>query len=373
VFKLINLRHGAILNSKNGTELDGALSINIEGLNDSLSPVFVNSVVSQQQDHHFKAKVKLQNKFNEIIFKTTNNYGKFQQKINLIWDKNSFKRYNFYIDDHIFFLTDIAKQQPRSLFNHFYLKGLKNLHDQYGTKFTLNIFYKNDHHSFTLDMFPDKYKSEWLANIDWLRLSFHAYSEFPDRPYQNATIEKLATDYDLVKSEIVRFAGEETFITPPCIHWGMVLPESFDCLKQRGVKFLSGDYMDVKTYVGEEDRDSHTTDIGYYQDLTNSSYLVNNHIFYDFKHGLMFIKNDICCNLFQPKVILVKLAELYDSDVYNTTIGLASHEQYSFDYYSGYLHDYFNRMETAIRSVTEHGYCPVFFQDGLLGNCAWNK
>ncbi|MBQ8310565.1 MAG: hypothetical protein IJX80_06105 [Clostridia bacterium] len=37
---------------------------------------------------------------------------------------------------------------------------------------------------FNLSMRTDKFKEEFHANADWLKLSFHAKSEFPPKPYQ---------------------------------------------------------------------------------------------------------------------------------------------------------------------------------------------
>ena len=52
----------------------------------------------------------------------------------------------------------------------------------------------------------------------------------------------------------------------------------------------------------------------------------------------------------------------------------ASHEQYSFPYYPNYLPDHQLRIETAARLLTEEGGCKmVFFNEGLLGNTAWEN
>ncbi len=74
-------------------------------------------------------------------------------------------------------------------------------------KITLNTFYNNDHHDFELKNMPDIWKSEFEDNSDWLKFAFHAYGEFPDRPYLEASGEKFGADYDLVYHEVLRFAG----------------------------------------------------------------------------------------------------------------------------------------------------------------------
>ncbi|MCX6985255.1 MAG: hypothetical protein NT118_10975 [Lentisphaerae bacterium] len=371
MLKITNLRNGTVLNAGHGRESGDRLEIMVEGFMESPGPVTVNGVMAQASSQMFRVPAFLNRQFNEIILKTSSNYGEFQQSVKVVWDKKSFKRYNFFIDDNIFFLTDICKKKPASLFDHFYLKRLKDIHRKYGAKFTLNLFYRNDHFQFELKDFTDRYKEEWRDNSGWLKLSFHAYSEFPDRPYQNATPEKLAADYDLIHSEIVRFAGEKTFQPPAVVHWGMVLPEAFSVLKDRGVKTLCGEFINAKTFVGEKDRDSQATDIGYYRDRDTSLYLLHHHLLYDFEHELLFIKGDACCNLLSREEIVEKLTSRCRIPAHDT-LSLVTHEQYSFDYYPNFIPDHLDRIETAVRIATEHGYKPVFFHDGFLGNPSWD-
>lgn len=60
----------------------------------------------------------------------------------------------------------------------------KEAHDKYGANVQLNIhwefdettedFTDNTRQYFNLSMMTDKFKDEFIANSDWLRLSFHA-------------------------------------------------------------------------------------------------------------------------------------------------------------------------------------------------------
>lgn len=368
--KITNLVDGSLLNANDGRETDEYLEICVEGVSDKITDeVKVNGVTADRRMLSFKAPVRLTEKFNEIKVSTKNFYGESQHIVKVVWDKKSFKRYNFFIDDNVFFLTDIAKENPKSLFDHFYLKGLKELNKKYGAKITLNLFYRNDHSQFLLKDFPDKYKAEWLENSPWLKLSFHAYSEFPDRPYQNAAPEKLAADYDLMKNEILRFAGAETFQPPVVIHWAMTPPDAFKVLRERGVKVLSGQFINPKTYIGETDRAEAITDIGYFRNIETASYLLEKGVIYDFDNELFFTKGNACCNLSPKEELLRKLNNVQSSDI----IGIATHEQYSFKYYHNYIPEHFERMEASVRFLTEHSYKPVFFHDGLMGNETWTK
>jgi hypothetical protein len=115
--------------------------------------------------------------------------------------------YYFFIDDNIWFLRDIARERPSSLFDHAYLAFLKSLHDKYGMKVQLNVFFEThplsdplgEKGSFNLSEMPDCYKEEWKANSRWLRLAFHAKAEFPDYPFINVTYDEMKDAFTRVR------------------------------------------------------------------------------------------------------------------------------------------------------------------------------
>lgn len=92
----------------------------------------------------------------------------------------------------------------------------------------MNLFYETGDLSafskprpyFNLSMMTDRFREEWRANSDWLRLSFHSRQEFPGPPYAVPEPEKIAEDCALVHKEIVRFAGEETLSRTTTVHFG---------------------------------------------------------------------------------------------------------------------------------------------------------
>ena len=55
------------------------------------------------------------------------------------------------------------------------------------------------------------------------------------------------------------------------------------------------------------------------------------------------------------------------------TLKFASHEQYTFPSYPNYLPDHVERIALTARLFAENGFEPVFFNDGLLGNPAWER
>ena len=44
-----------------------------------------------------------------------------------------------------------------------------------------------------------------------------------------------------------------------------------------------------------------------------------------------------------------------------------THEQYFWHFYTNYIPDHFQRLDTAILWATENGYKPVFYHEGFLG------
>ena len=138
MIEITNFRQGAVLNHNHGTETEKALTVTIQGVSSSGYPVYVNGVKADMDGQRFEAEVDLTEKINQVKAVTTTPYGTYSQELTLVWDKKSFKRCNCYIDDHSFLFTDLAKERPKSAFDHFYLKGLKNIHDKYGLKVTLN-------------------------------------------------------------------------------------------------------------------------------------------------------------------------------------------------------------------------------------------
>jgi hypothetical protein len=225
-----------------------------------------------------------------------------------------------------------------------------------------------------LNEFPDIYKREFIDNSDWLRLSFHAFSEFPDRPYQHATTETLINDFELVKNEIIRFAGTETYLPPTNVHWAMLPPALFKVMRERGVRVLtSGGFVSNRIIV--EGRvvnvDDGTCDVGFFYEQDVAQYMTDRRLFYDPDHDLFLSRTFFCCNIDTQKEIEKKIRDVDARNNDTQTMEAVTHEQYSFPYYYNYLPDHFERIDTACRTLTELDYKPVYFNEGILGNNSW--
>jgi hypothetical protein len=348
--------HGAVLNRRHGREVEGGLEIQVRGeapLNDR---VVVNGTVASRAGTQFSAAIVLRQKETVLHAQAEGVTGRREHQVRVLWDRKSEPRYRFSIDDNSFFLRDISQKQYGSLFDCFYLKLLRDLHKKYGVRFVLNIYYRTAD-GFELPQFPERYRGEWRDNADWLRLSFHAYANDPDRPYQYASPSRLIGDLEKVAGEIVRFAGESVYSPPTVIHWAMVPPAVLKPLHEHGVRVLSGFF---------EQRNG-AWDINYSLDDARSEYLSRHDALMDFESGIVFSKVDIVCNNVPKKDIEPALAKVRADPNQAEIMDLFTHEQYFWPFYANYIPDHGERLDTAIRWVTEQGYKPVFFHEGFLG------
>ena len=398
MIEITNFRQGAILNHNHGIETEKSLKIRIRGISETGRPVKINGTPAIMDGRFFHCDVELTKKFNTVTASVMTPYGTFSQELILLWDKKSFKRFNCYIDDHIFLFTELARQRPKKAFDHFYLAGLKKIHEETGLKVTLKTFFRHDHDpaGFLLSETPDTWKSEFEAESDWLKFSFHAYSEFPDRPYLEATAEEFGRDWDLVQNEIIRIAGESSYITPMIIHWGNIHSVVAQEYVRRGGRYYGrsmrpsvmggpsladrqkGGNMEetFKKVAAGDQRIAATEGLQlYYDDQEEIDYLNHHKAYYNPGLNLTIMLGTVCCNLLTQDMIRERIAknlELHDQygvEAFN----FASHEQYSFPSYINYIPDHLERIGLTARLFKEAGYKPVFFPQGFMGNTAWEE
>jgi hypothetical protein len=365
-----------VLNHRYGRKVKGGLEIPVWGTAPVGEPVTVNGAYARRFGDRFATEVVLRASETDLVAVSRGVTGRTEHRIRVVWDRHSKPRYRFSIDDNSFFLRDIVAKRYKSLFDCPYLGGLRKLNRKYGTKFVLNLFYTTPENDFNLSQFPTSYKGEWADCGNWLKLAFHAYAEFPDRPYQNDPRDKLAKDFDLVAGEILRFAGKATYSPPTVIHWGMVHPTAWPVLIRRGVKVLSlfaaPNTGSSYTTEGEKfDVDESGTpfgyDINYQLDDVRSEYLTHHEALKDFASGLVFSKGDITCNNVPLKQVESVLEALTRDPHTAEIMDLFTHEQYFWPFYFNYRPDHFKRLDAALHFCTQHGYEPVFFHEGFLG------
>lgn len=334
---------GELLNASHAVSIDSSnrsMRIGLQGTSLPHARIFVNGVECHSDSHGvFSQEVNVQGAFPEIQVSSDSR----TILVHPVCDFNPTRRYNFFIDDNSFFLTEIAQKKYASLFDCFYLRFLRSMHEKYGVKVTLNTFFRNDHHPFDMTQMPDSYKSEWQDNAHWLRMAPHAYSEFPDAPYSKVFPEKLPEHFEAIHQQICRFAGEASFFPPVIMHFYSVNhKQSMNYLKTNGMHCFTRPesfWNDLKEQHGRE-----------FFGL------------YDFQHRQLQIPLGFMCNLKTIPELTREISNAAKSPG-RLLFNFGTHEQYSFPFYQNYIPNHFERVDTALRLLTEQDYHCVYFNE----------
>ena len=349
--------NGAVLNHRHGRQTDTSLTITVTGIAPNCATVKVNGILATREGEFFHADIPL-TKFDTKITATASGVqGEAEHTVRVVWDKYSKPRYRFSIDDNCFFLRDLFHQKHKSIFDSLYLSQLKALHDEFGVKFTLNLFYETPEREFNLSMMPDTWKRQFQDNADWLRMTWHAHCEFPDRPYQFASFDQVERDFDMIHDQICRFAGEESWVVPTIVHWGELHPSVFGKLHAKGVNALSGYFVrDQQRYI-----------VSYGLDEARCAYMEQHDAIMDWSSGITFTRTDIVINCTPiEKVVPILEKQLANPDTAEY-VDFLTHEQYFWPQYFNFVPDHKKRIETGLRYLTERGYEPIWMQEGFLG------
>jgi len=318
----------------------------------------VNGVPCIEKSHQYYANVILSD-FKNTLTVTDTNTGA-SETITVYYIKNAHKKYRFSLDDNIWCLQNLARNQHiyNSIFEDPYFKLLKTMHDRYQTKFHVNIYYEcPEFGGFNLTELPDKYKPEWKANSDWLRLSFHANANLPDKPYVHATYEQMKFENDRVTEQILRFAGEEAFAGPvTTVHFGDATVESVRALRDSGIRAMVGTF----NYA-----DPTGTSIRYYLNAEQCAIMNTYGFWYDKAEDMVFFKYGGGGNTQHGELntLHAGYTRFCQEHPLYTFREFCLHEQYFYPHYPRYKKDYYERFDTAIRWAVENGYEPSFVAD----------
>jgi hypothetical protein len=269
--------------------------------------------------------------------------------------KNPIGGYRISSDDNIIFLADITanKDKYTSIFDNPYLAVYKKAHDLYGAKVHINLFYEYNDDSmrlfgikrgyFNLSMMTDKFKEEFRANSDWLKLSFHSYTEFPDKPYEHATAQKALADAKLVIGEIERFAGREVLSPCTTIHWGEANVEVTKALRGLGYRVFAGYFIPENA-------------VHYYAPDALTAHIYERDFWYDRETDMFFSRIDSIVNCFTNEENLETVRDAIASPTRGGFISIMIHEQYFHEDYTGHLPDFEKRVLDPCRLIYESGY-----------------
>ena len=261
-------------------------------------------------------------------------------------------------DDNILFLADITAhaEEYSSIFDNPYLAVYKKAHDLYGAKVHLNLFYEfvptarfsdPGREYFNLSMMTDKFKAEFKANSDWLKLAFHADAEFPDRPYKDATAEKITEDCVKVCREIIRFADVSCISDSTTVHWGEANRECVRALRALGFRSLTGYF---------ERTGSGAPLVAYYTDGALLDHIGERDFFVDTAEDMLFGRIDLVLNTGSYERVMEEIGKIADHPHRSGFISVMIHEQYFYEDYKGYLPDFEARVLDVCAFLHSRGY-----------------
>lgn len=278
--------------------------------------------------------------------------------INLLKFADPVGKFRLSSDDNILFLQDITvnKNKYNSIFDNPYLALYKKAHDLYGAKIHLNLFYEyipdekyfSAHPDyFDLSMMTDKFKFEFRANSDWLKLAFHSNAEFPDKPYKFATAEKITEDYEKIRREIVRFAGESSMTSSTTVHFGAANREVVRALHDLGLRSLTGYFR--RNAKGEPS-------VSYYFEDERLEHIGSRDFWYDKETDIIFAQIDLVLNEKTYDDVMAALPKIADNPQRGGFISLMIHEQYFHPDYRRHLPDFESRVLDACAFLADRGY-----------------
>jgi hypothetical protein len=359
--EILSPRSGDILNRHDGTETARSLTIEVRGVAPNGAQVTVNDQPARTAGDRFTCGLPLSRRRNRIVAVARRAGVEESAEVTILWDKGSRPRYRFSVDDNIEFLRDLGSEPDRypSLFHHWYLAFWRRMHEEYGSRIHLNIYFQTVSRDFTLKQMPDRWRHEWEANADWLHLSFHALQDKPDRIYRNATYQQIAADYDLVANEIRRFAGPAVLTNETTVHWAEAPREACRALHDRGIRVLIAIFR--REFAGE-------CSTGYYLPEAVKDHANTRDYLYDPESDLVFVTEDATVNDLPLDQIEPWLDRQGASPHTAELMELLVHEQYFRRELTYYQPEVQEKVVRALQWVAERGYRPVFWGDGFLGN-----
>lgn len=256
--------------------------------------------------------------------------------------------YCFTIDDNMRFLEECTKNNLDSIFDHPYVAMLQRIHFTYGTKIQLNMYYCYTQNEFSLADVSDIWRDELESNSDWLRFSFHAYSNDPPFPYDDVSAQQVLSDYHQVMSELRRIAGKAATDVTTTLHYMCATKDACTALRKEGVRGLIG------MFLNKNDRSA----LRYYLDEQRTSILQQQRLWHDSETDIYFLCNNVVLNTILLDEIIPMLLR-QRSKIYHVMI----HEQYFYPDYINYQVDFEEKINIALGFFQKLNLKSCFFEE----------
>ncbi len=349
---------GDCLNSRDGTLQEGRLWIEAQVAAPMGANIAVNGTAAQETSPGvWSIRLPLEEGRTELAAVDRAHPGT-GDRISVFRLKGGERGFRLSVDDNILFLADLTENQYRyhSIFENPYLAVYRSAHEKTGACVHLNLFYEtgdlslfsNERPYFNLSMMTSRFREEWRANAHWLRLSFHARSEFPNRPYSTPEAEKITEDCCLVQQEIRRFAGDETLSEVTTVHFCACPLENIRALRKLGVRGLVGFTGD-----GGQVRSGYH---GYHYPLEVVQRVAKRHFWVDTEERISCARIDSILNTISPEDLSGQLEKAGKDGEQNGFLEFMIHEQYFYSDYSRYIPEFGDMVLTACQFARDRGY-----------------
>ncbi len=240
-------------------------------------------------------------------------------------------------DDTILIFEDINENKYESVFENSTLNWYKELHDKYGVVISCYVYYEDN--DFNLTQISDKYKSEFIANSDWLRFGFHTLNS--NTNYKDG---EIINDYTKTVKELERIVGGQTIDNVIRLQMFQGSYEEIKKLSQLNEQPVKG------LYTADDNRQS------YYLSYDNNYYIYNHDELYDNETNLYFFSTDFRTEYVNN--IDLKLKELSNNSWRNQLGDLVV---FSHEWALGMENR--KKLEKVCRYAYNKGYNFEFFED----------
>lgn len=243
--------------------------------------VVIGTTILISVDGVYSYKIELSQYISGVINKVGFNYrgyGTSNQsayKGAEIYCREKFAHISF--DDQLDCLKDITDNSYESIFESPYFSVLKEAHDAYGAKFTLELFYQDAATSptFALTGVTDSFKQEFIDNSGWLKFAYHGPD--PTTKLNEMSDADLLASFENMYTQIKRFAGRCNIDTTPRL-------SNFRCTRSQALALKSNGY--ITGYLAADDDRSSNTGLSEAENAIAETH----DIYTDFANGISYFR-----------------------------------------------------------------------------------
>ncbi len=359
--KFLQPINGDVLHARDGEIVDGTILYPVSVSAACGKKIKINGIEATEESGTYTAVVPIKGYPADLLAECECGD---KERISVYVAPDYANKYRVSIDDAIWLLKDIHENRYESIFENPFLQFFRELHEKYGVKLHINLYLVDNDASgveceegFSIRSFSDRYRDEWRGNADWIRLSFHARANYPDKPYLGASYETVYADAKAVRDEIVRFAGEELLGSATTLHWGEATMDGIRALRDVGWSVFPCDF----------NVDDQLSPCSFYLSVEERRHMKRRFIWHDDRIGVTFFRCAIITDMHKLEEIPAFLDQVNEDPIRGAYMDLLIHEQYFYDHYVLYQPDYRDKVRAAVEWAVKNGYTPGFLGDVLHG------